>query len=69
MEKGSVRFCIFCGKENDPAGSFCAACGKPLYPTEDLLADYLKKEAKEQLTQLSPISRYSLVARLTPSLT
>lgn len=49
MEKGSVRFCIFCGKENDPAGSFCAACGKPLYPTEDLLADYLKKEAKEQL--------------------
>lgn len=48
-EKGTVRYCIFCGGENDPARDRCAACGKPLYPTEDLLADYLKKEAKEQI--------------------
>ena len=49
-EKRDVRYCIFCGEENDPARERCAACGKPLYPTEDLLADYLKKEAKEQIT-------------------
>ena len=50
MEQETVRYCIFCGRQNRSSQNFCAACGKPLYPTEDLFADYLEKEAKDQVT-------------------
>lgn len=44
-----IRYCVFCGRENDAAQETCAACGKELYPQENLLEEYLRKEAEEQI--------------------
>ena len=48
MDK-KIRYCIFCGMKNDVDRTNCTSCRKPLHPNELLLAEYLKKEAKEQL--------------------
>lgn len=49
IESGGTRYCIFCGEKNDAHEQTCSACGAPLYPTESMLADYLRNEAKDQL--------------------
>lgn len=48
-KKRSIRYCVFCGSENDAEQKTCAACGKELYPQENLLEEYLRKEAEEQI--------------------
>ena len=44
-----VRYCIFCGKANNPSWQYCNYCGKELYPDENQLKDYAIKEIKDQL--------------------
>ena len=44
-----VRYCIFCGRPNNPAWQYCNYCGKELYPKENQLKDYAIKEIKDQV--------------------
>lgn len=48
-KKRSIRYCVFCGSENEAEQKTCAACGKELYPQENLLEEYLRKEAEDQI--------------------
>ncbi len=47
--KTNLRYCIYCGAENDSSGETCIKCGKPLYPTEHQVRSYLVNEFKDQL--------------------
>lgn len=61
-----VKYCIYCGAENDAGGDACQSCGKTLSPKENLFVEYLIRKTKDKLkdeatgTVLDAIKNYLL---------
>ncbi len=45
----NIKYCIFCGAENDADEDTCRVCGKTMHPQENLLKEYLYRKTKDKL--------------------